>query len=193
MKGKLVRNPLVYASAEIDQAIERFAKHSKQPHQKILIQWLLSRTQMFLGSDSELLFGGRDFTIVDGDDEEKMKTLISSMERNGLNNTRFTDNSRPESVRSGSVTLPKAVNLDGTYTATKELKKALLGKSLTLDSLDKVKPKGRPDARATVDKFGWTTDHLRLCGEIEDARDSIANRLDERRRMMEIKHVREVS
>ena len=47
MKGKLVRNPLVYASAEIDQAIEKFAKHSKQPHRKILSQWLLSRTQIF--------------------------------------------------------------------------------------------------------------------------------------------------
>jgi Ca2+-binding EF-hand superfamily protein len=71
------------------------------------------------------------------------------------------------------------------------LTKQLLGKSRTLESLRNSRVQGRDGARQVMKTHTWTSDHWRLCSEIERARKDIEKKMDERRRIMEIAKTRQ--
>lgn len=59
LQGKNIFNPVLFVPLKIDEAINNFVKFGKTPKQEDMIMWILSRSELYLGSESELVFGGR--------------------------------------------------------------------------------------------------------------------------------------
>lgn len=69
--------------------------------------------------------------------------------------------------------------------------KQLLGKSRTLESLRSGRVQGRDGARQVMKTHTWSSDHWRVCSDIERARKDIERKMDERRRIMEVAKTRQ--
>ena len=73
MKKTEVRYPCVNASHRLLDVMNDFIKHGKPPKQNDLIAWILSRSELRLGSSAALVLGGFSFqesSRGDGGDEE---------------------------------------------------------------------------------------------------------------------------
>ena len=65
--------------------MKAFAIDQQRPEERHLIRWILSRAQLFLGKDSELVFGGRDFEVIEQQDTDDYHKLLSSIEHHKHN------------------------------------------------------------------------------------------------------------
>lgn len=72
-----------------------------------------------------------------------------------------------------------------------EMTKKLLGKSRTLETLRTSRVQGRDGARQVMKTHTWTSEHWRVCTDIERARKDIEKKMDERRRIMEVAKARQ--
>lgn len=61
LDGHMIRNPCVLIPKRIDESITNFVKFGKPPPQEDLLVWILSRTELRTGQDSEIKFGGFEF------------------------------------------------------------------------------------------------------------------------------------
>jgi len=61
LDGYMIRNPCVLIPKRIDEVITKFVKFGKPPPQEDLLVWILSRTELRTGDNSEIKFGGFEF------------------------------------------------------------------------------------------------------------------------------------
>ena len=61
LDGHMIRNPCVLIPKRIDESVTKFVKFGKPPPQEDLLVWILSRTELRTGDDSEIKFGGFEF------------------------------------------------------------------------------------------------------------------------------------
>lgn len=220
LEGKYIRHPAALAPARVDEAIMKFIKFAKTPRQEDLIMWILSRCEVYprsaSQSETELVFGGKSLE----ESDERLLELKHSIE-NPLTKTAsiaaarslqddshyltHTENANTSKLKthalSQSVNMTKGETLKqrmnfkhGDDLGMFAMSQQLLGTSATLSKL-KTKSrtiKGRTDAKVALPIKNFTSDHWRLCSEIEHARKEIEQKLDIRRRMMEVAKTRQV-
>jgi hypothetical protein len=220
LEGKQIRNPTVLIPLRIEDAISRFVKFGKTPLQEDLIMWLLSRSELFLGNEPELVFGGKPVdAITDREAElqnqyenEYSKNAMAAMKGDSLRGEQYRiddavghgtklDFSLPSkhgstAGQSSGVRHSKMGTGSGKQDLQDlgmfEMTRKLLGKSATLEMLKKSRVKGRTGARQSLSTSTWSSNQLQLVAEVEKARKNIELAMDERRRMIEVAKARQL-
>lgn len=215
LEGKSIRNPAVLIPVRIEDAINRFVKFGKTPLQEDLIMWMLSRGELYLGNNPELVFGGKvvdpyvyetnDYTHLNN---EYSRNALAAMKGDHLTSQQYRIE---DAVGRGTKTDFNMSSSGGDYITSQTMKsrtshvvkpdnqdlgmfemtRKLLGKSTTLEMLKKSRVKGREGAKQTLASSTWNSEHLALVTSVEKARKNIEQAMDERRRMIEIAKVRQ--
>lgn len=221
LEGKTIRYPSAMIPPRIEDAVNRFVKFGKTPLQEDLIMWLLSRSELFLGSAPELVFGGKGIDSHEdgalqfdsgegskgGVDEEKLKNeydknVLASLKDGGTNDDLYriqgaigNGETLDFSISGNSRRKPNFVrskSLDRSADlGTYDMTRKMLGKSATLEMLKQKSLKGRAEARAVLDTAGFSNEQHRLIQGIEVARKKIESAMDERRRLIEVAKTRQ--
>ncbi len=217
LDGKNISNPLILIPNRIEEAITKYIKFGTPPVQEDLIMWLLSRSELALGPNAKLIFGGAPSPFTKTETVESVHVLVNNKDNTDTieltnefpNNTKTSTNDfkRPSSAPSGSksksMTYPgteSIANKEKSWVADKKatdfnnsyyLTQKLIGKSKALAALDKAKAKGRSDAKATVSIATVSSEQFRIGADIEKARKQVEEAMEERRMAIEICKVRQ--
>lgn len=212
LDGKNISNPLLLIPNRIEEAITKYIKFGTPPVQEDLMMWLLSRSELALGPNAQLIFGGAPSPFTKTETIEPVHVIVNNKDNTDTieltnefpSNTRSSDADfkRPSSAPSGSksksmtypgaesiaskekswVTDKKASDLNNSY----YLAQKLIGKSKALAALDKAKAKGRSDAKATVTIATVSSEQFRIGADIEKARKLVEEAMEQRRMAIEI-------
>lgn len=177
--------------------------------------WMLSRGELYLGNNPELVFGGKvvdpyvyetnDYTHLNN---EYSRNALAAMKGDHLTSQQYRIE---DAVGRGTKTDFNMSSSGGNYITSQTMKsrtshvvkpdnqdlgmfemtRKLLGKSTTLEMLKKSRVKGREGAKQTLASSTWNSEHLALVTSVEKARKNIEQAMDERRRMIEIAKVRQ--
>jgi len=172
LEGKRIRYPAVLVPIRIEDAINRFVKFGKTPLQEDLILWLLSRSEIYLGDEHELVFGGKEFTTDPlyaevQKDNEFFRNSISAKSIH-KHDTLNTDEYRVDDAFHKS----KLLELQATKSMSEKrfdsqdlgmfaMTRKLLGKSVTMDMVKKSRVKDREGARMSMNTAVWSSEQYR--------------------------------
>lgn len=116
--------------------------------------------------------------------------MTTSVHTRGPETNQQLQKSKKTSTRNG---MSKSLNFKhGDDMGMFEMTRQLLGTSQTLESLKSGRVQGRDGAKQVLKTTTWTSEHWRLCTEIEKARKDIERKMDERRRIMEVAKTRQM-
>ena len=113
---------------------------------------------------------------------------------NGSSQNLDKSKTRPHSATRGlsaSRELEKSLTQNNEDLGMFEMTRQLLGKSATLEAMKTKSVKGREGAKKVLSTNSWSNDHWRICQEIERTRKDIEERMDERRRVIEVARIRQ--
>lgn len=207
LEGKPIRFPAVLISRRIEEAMNKFVKFGKTPLQEDLIMWILSRCEMELGDESELVFGGRGSDLDGTDlfdlppetaDNPFQKTVVASLTGQTQDPHQYRIDAALGQAKTLEFSMPKGIDADGRtmrygedqgmFSQTNQL----LGRSRTLETVARQKTKGRQGATATMSVGKWSSEQLRLVRDINFERKKITQAMDSRRRTLEVAKIRQV-
>eukprot|EP01031_Cornospumella_fuschlensis_P038327 gene38327-46577_t len=207
MEGKYIHHPAAMVPTRIEESIMRFVKYAKTPKQEDLIMWILSRCELHKANHIyDLVFGGISLDDEYGYDMDIHKSHIhnqfnktatlaavrgntnASNEKAGTKDAGLTNSIAQKSFQ--ETLLHTETNEDmGMFSLTKKL----LGRSETLETLKTHKVKGRGDAKQVLQGKNFPPETLKYVTEIERSRQDIMDKMDERRRYIEIAKIRQAT
>lgn len=197
LNGKRLVKAAVSISERIRCSIMDFIKFGTPPKQTDLFLWLLSRTEVLNRGDSvELYFGGINHPAArDENTTIQHKTISSKSTKNFSSSI-----SGQESLQQGGIktSRPKSAPTqrrrrdDNNALSNFDVTEQILGKSNALAQLPQQRVKGREGATQSYVRVDWTDDHYRLTNHITSRRQELEDKMESRRKILEVSHARQV-